>query len=613
MHDVVLGVPVGDRTVGIVRSASGDLVFSGRVDSRGGVVLTDFRPHADVLDGRTVVAGRLPPGAAAVVVIDDRGDQHDAVAARGVWVAVAGDAAFGEPLVRLVDGAGAVVARPLPPGPRRHVTDAGEACPVCEAVAWVEVRGEWEGSDVRCERCGFAVGAGLAFAPLDVDVDLDVREADAWSEEAEEDDDWTTTLAAALPTVRFPVYALAGRSATVAGFSGGAVAVSSVDVVHPDHDLAQVTSTDRGEDHRAGLRELLSQLLVGDWRAASSQAATRIRMAGAQRVARRRAARAPVTSRALVIDGAAEPFDVVTAGGAWVASRDHYGVRVTVQARDLDPATVTLQRLVDPADARAGTTAHPAPEVEARRRATAGALLDRDEVAALIDACGLGEHREAVLGAVLAGYRLEPGGSGRTRIGGLPDVADGEVWPRGEDGIPYTFVAQVDCSALPPLSGDFPGPEWHHGGALLRVFAALDARVPEPGPALALACPPGAPVSRAELAPRPDPMPASAWEADDESLRMLREAPVRPVPFLTAGVGWAVLPEEAREDAATRYRTFAQRLAAGGAPPLRGRPRGAPQLLGHAESVQGEDPRYAGGWLLRDEPDCRPSTPGACC
>jgi hypothetical protein len=74
MSEVVLGVRVGERTAGIVRAHGGGLVFGGAVDAGGGVILTDFAPHGAVVDGRLVVAGRLPPGAAAAVVIDDHGD-----------------------------------------------------------------------------------------------------------------------------------------------------------------------------------------------------------------------------------------------------------------------------------------------------------------------------------------------------------------------------------------------------------------------------------------------------------------------------------------------------------------------------------------------------------
>jgi hypothetical protein len=76
----------------------------------------------------------------------------------------------------------------------------------------------------------------------------------------------------------------------------------------------------------------------------------------------------------------------------------------------------------------------------------------------------------------------------------------------------------VECSALRALTGEFEAPAWRHNGALIRIFAHLDARIPEPGPALALACVPDTPLARAALPPRPTPMPADAWEPDDDSL-----------------------------------------------------------------------------------------------
>jgi hypothetical protein len=150
-------------------------------------------------------------------------------------------------------------------------------------------------------------------------------------------------------------------------------------------------------------------------------------------------------------------------------------------------------------------------------------------------------------------------------------MADGEIWPHADNGIPYTLVAQVDCSTLPPLTGDFTGPEWAHDGALVRIFTHVDARVPDPGPALALACAPDAAVTRAALPPRPDPMPVSACGPDDDSLRTLHETPVTPLPFLTVPGGWYVLPEDARETPGVvdAYRNFTARLSMGGAPPPR--------------------------------------------
>jgi hypothetical protein len=73
---------------------------------------------------------------------------------------------------------------------------------------------------------------------------------------------------------------------------------------------------------------------------------------------------------------------------------------------------------------------HDDDQVDAAGPGTESALFGRAEVGALADACGLSQYRERILGAVLAGYRLAPGGGGRTRIGGLPDLADGEIWPQ---------------------------------------------------------------------------------------------------------------------------------------------------------------------------------------
>ena len=71
------------------------------------------------------------------------------------------------------------------------------------------------------------------------------------------------------------------------------------------------------------------------------------------------------------------------------------------------------------------------------------------------------------------------------------------------------------------------------------------------------------------------------------------------MPCLTAPIGWYVLGDATGED----YDTFARRLAAGGAQPTeRTWGLGAVQLLGHVETMQGEDPRHAGGWTYPDLP-----------
>src|SRR3954449_4964831 len=62
------------------------------------------------------LSGRVPAGAARAVVIDDRGEEHLATIADGVWTACV---EASELLVRFIDDDGAIVAEPLPEGERR--------------------------------------------------------------------------------------------------------------------------------------------------------------------------------------------------------------------------------------------------------------------------------------------------------------------------------------------------------------------------------------------------------------------------------------------------------------------------------------------------------------
>ena len=139
-HEVVVGVELGSQTVGVVRKSDGTLLFPARADVRGGVVLTDFTPHGRMIDGRLVVVGRRLAGVERVVIIDDRGDEYEAVLADEGWVAVAADAGFAEPLARYEDADGGLVPLPLPDGRRSPVEDAAAPCPVCSAVQWIEIR-----------------------------------------------------------------------------------------------------------------------------------------------------------------------------------------------------------------------------------------------------------------------------------------------------------------------------------------------------------------------------------------------------------------------------------------------------------------------------------------
>lgn len=579
-HEVVLGVPLGDRTVGVVRAGGGHLMFPGALDSGGGVGLNGWEPQSASVDGRTVVAGRRPPGVARVVVIDDAGDEHEATVGDEVWVAVAGEAGFSEPLVRFADAAGALVALPVPDGDRRAVSDAEAPCPICGSVAWVEI-----GERVHCERCGLQVGAGMHFMRFSAVASNEAMDVD-WKAAHER------RQAQALASAAFPIYGLLGREPQIGSYSSGEDGVDSVSVRYADGDSVLEVETDaHGYWQRDRLRESLASLISRYDDKDRSDAAVRVHDTDARRTARRRAAQAPRETRAFVIDDQPEPFSFVAVEENWIAARDHFGVTIHMTGRGIDPGAVALEPL---RGLGSGTSS-----AERARRAARGELLTRQEVTALIDEHDLGEHRDKILAAIQPAYRLVPDSHSPHRIGGLPDLAPDEAWPHDEDGIPYTFVAQIDCSHLPPLVSEFDAPPWSHGGALLRIFAALDARVPEGGPAVAFACRPDAPLTRTEVPPRPDPMPEDAFEPDDDSLRRLDEVPVRLQPFLTARVGWYVLGDGSHQ---LGYDDFAYALEAGGATPRRGAWQDG-QLLGHASNEQGEDPIHAGTWIYEDTAD----------
>jgi hypothetical protein len=111
-------------------------------------------------------------------------------------------------------------------------------------------------------------------------------------------------------------------------------------------------------------------------------------------------------------------------------------------------------------------------------------MLDRSGVQELAIASGLGEVVERILAAVRPGWQLDldPDGDpyrlGCSKIGGEPDLASDEVWPVSALGARMVFLAQIDCSRLPPPPAAWPDPHpWPHGGALIRVFAKFSTHL----------------------------------------------------------------------------------------------------------------------------------------
>ncbi|WP_170179243.1 DUF1963 domain-containing protein [Solirubrobacter pauli] len=531
-------------------------------------------------------------------MIDDRGHEHDAevfpdAASVGIdhvivldgglttegwkwWTLTSDEPVFSEPLVRFTDGAGDLVAGPLGSRIGTPIEDATEACPVCGAVAWVAID-----YHVGCKRCGYVPGHAVHFArdtPGDGALDID---DDDDGDVDEEDEDL-----AALKAARFTIYAAAGQTPESFDHSRRGHEVVTARVMYTSNEslLFVETRTAGAAEFPAAAHLAGFSLWDGRDDTGLSDGAIQVRHADRVRRARRRALSVDSAMREIPIDGRAAAFTFSALDDAWVATRRHGRLTLAVVGYKVDPATVTLAPLHGVGNA-------PEPrKVALARRAAAGELLSRAEVEHLIDEHGLGEHRETILAHIAAGYRLQRVPDSPHRVGGLPDLAPGEGWPHDEDGVPFTFIAQIDCTQLPSLQSEFPSAVFNHGGRLLRLFGRMNAAEMVPDEAVGLLCAPDAPLTRAELPALPNPMPPDV-ELEDSDLRELYGEPVRPLPFLTARYE----PFGDFDD----YSEFRSRLAAGG---VRRREDAwdDPQLLGYAGNEQGSDPVAAGPWVYDD-------------
>jgi hypothetical protein len=130
--DVLVSVRTKDGLAGVLRDEDGAMWLSWRIDSLGGPRLDDYRPdHLGLPDDRTLIGGRLPPGAVGAEAVDDAGRRITAAAGQGAWVAVLDQPIQGPRAPAWCwDACGAPVAAELPADwPRTRVADAQEPCP----------------------------------------------------------------------------------------------------------------------------------------------------------------------------------------------------------------------------------------------------------------------------------------------------------------------------------------------------------------------------------------------------------------------------------------------------------------------------------------------------
>jgi hypothetical protein len=73
-------------------------------------------------------------------------------------------------------------------------------------------------------------------------------------------------------------------------------------------------------------------------------------LAARDRESRAKVLAATRSEQLITIDGTAQPFLTLTAPtGHWVAVRRHEDLMITIAARDLDPTTLTIDPIADPA------------------------------------------------------------------------------------------------------------------------------------------------------------------------------------------------------------------------------------------------------------------------
>lgn len=229
-------------------------------------------------------------------------------------------------------------------------------------------------------------------------------------------------------------------------------------------------------------------------------------------------------------------------------------------------------------------------------------MLTPADVAQIAREEGLEAFADELVAHARPGWRLLPGGEdrpGASKVGGDPDLAEGEIWPLNGRGVPMAFVAQIDASRLPAFDPPWElATPWEHDDQLVRLFADLLDNPVEPGPAVALVTDPAGPLTRTPAPPVPDPYPpGGGWDDYEprDDLYRLSETIVRLHPFLTAPETHPTLHPELHVygDNADRYDQWAGRLRVDGAtggPPY---PYAVQHVLGEPSSIQ-DDVRSTG-------------------
>lgn len=378
VDSVLVSLPVG---AGVVRTDDGLMVTGNVADGSGGTGLRDADPFhpvkAWVSPTQCVVGGLLPPGAVSADVVDDRGERVPAVTGQGAYAALLNQRNDGrEPVVCCRDSAGRPVRRPWAADyPHHRVDDAKEPCPACGITDWDEYQPfeNWRGGRgsrvdgtniaspvVSCRICGHEQREGAIMRSAAPDGEDEAVRAERVARERAEHrvQRWyanTLTLRA----VTFPVYAVENWPTHLRGSSSQNDALTELTIAHVDSEDADLldsepsievtTSTDpHNRDEltvaRSTLERWVSTATDQQHSTELSDAAITLWFDAAARRRRAAALNATRSETQITIDGSPAPFlTLTTPDGRWVATRRHEDLTVTIAARDLNPATVSIE------------------------------------------------------------------------------------------------------------------------------------------------------------------------------------------------------------------------------------------------------------------------------
>jgi hypothetical protein len=372
---------------GIVRRNDGEIVLAHDVTLEWGQPLQPWDRYQPVRvglsDERMLFGGLLPPGAVSVEAVEATGVRKAAAVGGGTYVVIFEDGEHGEPALGYRDAAGAFVHRPMPAEyPHHPVTDAEEPCPVCGAVQYDEhfPTEDWRGGRgtkgtdtfvpsplVVCRMCGHQEQAGGIFrtGPADnADEDEVARAARMARIHAEQAAQRWHSNKIVLMAVTFPIYAADGWPARINGSGSRGDDLTHLTIAHAETlsdsmfvQRPRIEITTSIDPHQSGelavARDAFASGIEADANEQPtdglSDAALTLWFAAARRRRVAGSYEATVSETEITIDGVREPFLTVgTPNSHWVAVRRHHDVTITIAAREIDPASLTIEPIADP-------------------------------------------------------------------------------------------------------------------------------------------------------------------------------------------------------------------------------------------------------------------------